>query len=387
MEATTEKILFDVGRRFEGLLRGKIPGRLKVGDYESEIERDFAGVANKLIDSFEEVHRFIIPLSQGRLEDFASKKNNYLASPFKELHSRLKHLTWQSRQVAAGDFSQRVEFMGEFSEAFNSMVEGLAERERQLREAKMHLEEKVAERTLELRRTVEKLDSYNKQLEEFIYIATHDLKEPLRRVTAFGQMLEKSLEGKLNAEDRENFELMTEGATRMLEMVRALRSYSEISRNDKDDEAVDLNKVIERIKKYELSSIIEDSGGELIVPEHLHIVRGEQRLVKDLLLHLITNGLNYHKKAQKSTVTIRSEKLDNGMVLVKVEDNGIGMKREQLSQIFRLFKRLNLRKEYPGIGAGLALCRKIVELHGGSIDVNSVFGKGSTFRFTLPAGE
>ena len=173
----------------------------------------------------------------------------------------------------------------------------------------------------------------------------------------------------------------------MLEMVRALRSYSEISRNDKDDEAVDLNKVIERIKKYELSSIIEDSGGELIVPEHLHIVRGEQRLVKDLLMHLISNGLNYHKKGQKSTVTIRSEKLDNGMVLVKVEDNGIGMKREQLSQIFRLFKRLNLRKEYPGIGAGLALCRKIVELHGGSIDVNSTFGEGSAFRFTLPAGE
>jgi signal transduction histidine kinase len=387
MEATTEKILFDVGARLEKLLNGKIPGRINIDDYESEIERDFAGVVNQLIDSLEDVHHFIIPLSQGRLEDFAPKKNNYLASPFKELHSRLKHLTWQSRQVAAGDFSQRVEFMGEFSEAFNSMVEGLAEREHQLREAKMLLEEKVEERTIELRRMVEKLDNYNKQLEEFIYIATHDLNEPLRRVAAFGQMLEESLEGRLNAEDQENFELMTEGATRMLEMVRALRSYSELSRNDKNDEAVDLNKVIERLKKYELSSIIEDSDGELIVPEHLHIVRGEQRLLKDLLMHLISNGLKYHKKGQKPTVTILSEKIDDGMVLVKVEDNGIGMEREQLSQIFRLFRRLNLRKEYPGIGAGLALCRKIVELHGGNIDVNSTLGEGSTFRFTLPAGE
>jgi signal transduction histidine kinase len=387
MEATTEKILFDVGTRLEKLLNGKIPGRINIDAYESEIERDFAGVVNQLIDSLEDVNRFIIPLSQGRLEDFTPEKNNYLASPFKELHSRLKHLTWQSRQVAAGDFNQRIEFMGEFSEAFNSMVEDLAERERQLREAKMLLEAKVEERTLELRRMVSKLDNYNKQLEEFIYIASHDLKEPLRRVTAFGQILEKSLEGKLNADDRENFELMTEGATRMQEMVGALRSYSEISRSDKNDEAVDLKRVIEKLEKHELSSIIEDSGGELIVPEHLHIVRGERRRIEELLMYLISNGLKYYKKGQKPTVTVRSEKLNNGMVLVKVEDNGIGIKREQLGEIFRLFRRLNPREEHPGIGVGLALCRRIVELHGGSIDVDSTFGEGSTFRFALPAGE
>jgi signal transduction histidine kinase len=97
--------------------------------------------------------------------------------------------------------------------------------------------------------------------------------------------------------------------------------------------------------------------------------------------------LKYHKKGQKPIVTVSSEKLDNGMVLVKVEDNGIGMKRGQLSQIFRMFKRLNLQKEYTGIGVGLTLCRKIVELHGGNIDVDSALGEGSTFKFTLPAGE
>jgi methyl-accepting chemotaxis protein len=123
------------------LLQGKLPGKIEKAKVENQNERELAKLLNQLVLFMEEIHRFVIPLAQGELSDIKFSPNNFLASPFKELHSRLRHLTWQAKQVANGDFCQRIDFMGEFSEAFNLMVTALQRNERVLREKIDQLEQ------------------------------------------------------------------------------------------------------------------------------------------------------------------------------------------------------------------------------------------------------
>jgi hypothetical protein len=123
------------------LLQGKVPEKIDISDDSPEDELRCAKLVNQLITFIEQIHRFIIPLAQGELSDIKIVPNNYLASPFKELHSRLRHLTWQAKQVASGDYRQRVDFMGEFSEAFNSMIISLERNEKLLRDKIDELEQ------------------------------------------------------------------------------------------------------------------------------------------------------------------------------------------------------------------------------------------------------
>jgi hypothetical protein len=126
------------------LLQGKIPEKIDSGKLDNENDRQFADMLNQLITFMQEIHAFVIPLSQGKLQDIRVSPKNYLASPFKELHSRLLHLTWQAKQVARGDYGQRIDFMGDFSEAFNSMVMSLDHNERSLREKIDELEKALS---------------------------------------------------------------------------------------------------------------------------------------------------------------------------------------------------------------------------------------------------
>lgn len=123
------------------LLQGQIPARIDVETLADQQERSCAQIVNQLVTFMEEIHQFIIPLANGKLRDLKFSSENFLASPFKELHSRLRHLTWQAEQVAGGDYSQRVDFMGEFSDAFNFMIEALDYKERMLKEKINRLEE------------------------------------------------------------------------------------------------------------------------------------------------------------------------------------------------------------------------------------------------------
>src|SRR4030042_3715298 len=115
MQGNEQKVLFDVGERILNLLRGKIPEKIEVSEYSEEVEKRFIEIVNQLIESSSEIHRFIVPLSQGILHSFVPKRSNIFSSPFKELHARLLHLTWQAERVAEGAYTQRVDFMGAFS--------------------------------------------------------------------------------------------------------------------------------------------------------------------------------------------------------------------------------------------------------------------------------
>lgn len=249
---------------------------------------------------------------------------------------------------------------------------------------------KEAEKKLErlnenLEDTIAKLGRANSELKDFVYIASHDLREPMRKISSFGELLSASLKDKLNDDDKENLGFMVDGATRMQQMIDALLVYSRVTTRGAEFETVDLNKVVEELCTVELAVTIEETGAKIMTPERLHNVNCDPAQIRQLMQNLVANGLKYQKEGVVPEITIRSSVTDNDMIRVEVTDNGIGIKQEQFKDVFVMFKRLHSRREYEGAGIGLAVCKKIVERHEGDIGVSSTYGQGATFWFTMPA--
>jgi len=235
----------------------------------------------------------------------------------------------------------------------------------------------------EMKSLNKKLEEANQELKNFVYIASHDLREPLRKISAFGIMLEKSLNGKLDEADAENLNYMIDGANRMTQMIEGLLAYSRVSTKSQVAQKINLNEIVQQIKNLELSVLLEEKQAIIEVPEILPLIEGDPVQIRQLVQNLIANGIKYQKKDNRPCITITSKPAANGMVKIAVSDNGIGIKPEYQSSIFVMFKRLHSRSEYEGTGIGLAVCKKIVERHGGQLGVESQPDKGSTFWFTI----
>lgn len=237
----------------------------------------------------------------------------------------------------------------------------------------------------ELKRLNSNLEDANQELRNFVYVASHDLREPLRKITAFGGMLQKSLKNKLSTEDAENLGFMVEGAHRMNKMIEGLLAYSRVSTKVQLAQNIDLNEVIHQLQEFELSVAIEEKQAIISVPNILPHIYADAAQVRQLMQHLLANGLKFAKPGAVPQIFITSKPAANGMVQIEITDNGIGIKPEYLQSIFTMFKRLHQAKDYDGTGIGLAVCRKIVERMGGKIGAESISGVGSTFWFTAPA--
>jgi hypothetical protein len=253
-------------------------------------------------------------------------------------------------------------------------------------------ERKQAEENLkklngELEQTVARLEETNQELKNFVYIASHDLREPLRKISAFGSMLQKSLEGKVVDDDAENLNFMIDGATRMSKMIEGLLVYSRVSTKAHSAEKVNLNDIIEQLSQLELSVSIEEKNAIIEVPQPLPEVEADPVQIRQLMQNLISNGMKYQAKGNAPQITISSQPAADEMVRINIADNGIGIAPEFQQAIFVMFKRLHSKSEYEGTGIGLAVCKKIVTRHGGQIGVDSEPGKGSTFWFTLPTAD
>jgi PAS domain S-box-containing protein len=246
------------------------------------------------------------------------------------------------------------------------------------------LEEEREALLQDIKKINRKLEEANKELQDFVYVASHDLREPLRKISSFGTLLQDSLKGKLDEDQHENFEFMIDGARRMQDMIDALLTYSRLTTKAKPPEWVDLNKVIEDLKKLELATVLDETGGTIDVPEPLPSVQADLSQMHQLFQNLIGNGLKFHKEGIPPEIIIRAHEVENNMIRIEVEDNGIGIDEKYHGQLFTMFKRLHSREQYEGTGIGLASCKKIVERHGGNIGIKSTLGKGSTFWFTLP---
>ena len=241
------------------------------------------------------------------------------------------------------------------------------------------MEESLAEHTRLLERANADLEQRNRELDEFTYIASHDLQEPLRKLTAFSDVLREDMERGDPEEVRQDLDTITTSAKRMRQLVQDLLALSRSGRQDMSWDDVPLNDCVDRaLDTLELR--IEETDAE-IVCDPLPTVKGDFVLLSQLYQNLIGNALKFCKN-RVPQVHISAKQVD-GIWVMSIKDNGIGIKQEYAEQIFAPFKRLHGRGEYEGTGIGLAICRKIVERHCGRIWVESELGKGSTFEFTL----
>ncbi len=223
----------------------------------------------------------------------------------------------------------------------------------------------------------------NRDLEQFAYVASHDLQEPLRMVATYTQLLAERYQGKLDDKADKYIRYAVEGALRMQTLVQDLLAFSRVGRQGNDVKDTDCNQIVESALKNLQAAIVE-SGAE-IVCGNLPTVDADGSLLTQVFQNLIGNAIKF-RGLQRSLIRVTAENKSKQWIF-SVTDNGIGIAPEHADMVFVIFKRLHTREEYPGSGIGLAICKKIIEQHGGKIWVESQPGQGSSFRFTLPIQE
>ena len=350
------------------------------------------------------------------------------------MYRRINKLMQGIEEIAKGNLDYKISEMGRdelgnLATSFNKMTEDL----KKTTTSRDLLAKEMAERKRTqqvLRERTEALERSNRDLEEFAYIASHDLQEPLRMVASYTQLLARRYKGKLDSDADEFIAYAVDGATRMKALINDLLSYSRVGTKGKDFEPTDCEAVFDRTLDN-LQKAVEESGAKL-THDSLPTVMADDMQLGQLFQNLIGNAVKFQSEEPPSihmscerieesaipgpdlitsdTVKVREawrnsrsksitakpsraragrnrqSAMNKGWVF-SVRDNGIGIDPEFTGRIFIIFQRLHKRGEYPGTGIGLAICKKIVERHGGRIWVESQSGKGSTFYFTIPRRE
>lgn len=285
--------------------------------------------------------------------------------------------SWASNMVLA--IGLNASFLLAFSAYLLHVARARLDEVQQIRSG---LEREVAQRRntqAELAKKARQLESSNADLREFAHVTSHDLQEPLRSMTGFAQLLSRRYKGKLDSDADEFLDYITDASMRMTGMIQGLLSYSRVVHAADLDEDVPLHDAVEWAKSNLLLAIEESEA--VIEAKDLPVVRGSRLQLGQLMQNLIGNAIKY-RGPDPPRIVITSEAGESERVIT-VADNGLGIGPEFQDRIFGLFKRAH-GKEYAGAGVGLALCKKIVERHGGKIWVDSEVGKGSQFHFTLP---
>ncbi|GAA4272494.1 YfiR/HmsC family protein [Aquimarina gracilis] len=252
---------------------------------------------------------------------------------------------------------------------------------------KKKFNKELQEKNLAIHEQSVQLEAKNKELEQFAYIASHDLQEPLNTISSFIGLISEDYGDSFDDVGKESLAFIKDASVRMKKLIDSLLEYSRLGRN-KEYVEVDLNKVFGELKK-DLGTIIEKTGARIDVGK-LPRVKGSEIELRLVLQNLISNAIKFREPNKVPEIEISSVKVtdlsDDGSDFWKfsVKDNGIGIPEEHKDRIFAIFQRLHTREEYKGTGIGLAHCKKIVESHGGKIWLSSEKGKGSTFYFTIP---
>ena len=377
-------------------------------------DRDLGDIPVLLLTSLSDPEDIILGLQAGA-DSYVTKPYNdghllstiesLLDNPFQDGAERSNEpieVTFAGRRHVVG--SDRRQILSLLLSTYQNAVEQnreLARTQEQLRSLNEELEDRVRERTAELsnvnvnlqRQIVERtraeaalsrqakeLARSNAELEQFAYVASHDLQEPLRMVSSYVQLLAKRYAGKLDDDADDFIAYAVEGAKRMQRLIQDLLAYSRVNTKGKAPEPTDCEEVLERVL-HDLQLKMEENGAQL-THDPLPTVMADGVQLGQLFQNLIANAIKF-RSDDAPAVHITVEKVEGDWVF-SVADNGIGIDPQYVERIFVIFQRLHGKEEYDGTGIGLSVSKRIVERHGGRIWVESELGKGSTFHFTIP---
>jgi signal transduction histidine kinase len=282
--------------------------------------------------------------------------------------SPLTRLAADARRVANGDFSHGVDPSG--PREVHTLAVDVSRMLSAVRETQAALEA----RALELERS-------NAELEQFAYVASHDLQEPLRKVASFCQLLQRRYVGQLDARADQYIDYAVDGARRMQQLIDDLLAFSRVGRTEPEPVPVSCATALSQAR-VNLTNEIRRSGAVITTAE-LPVVRGHLSLLTSLFQNLLSNAIKFRDE-DKPAISISVTRQDDGCWLFSVTDNGIGIEPEHADRIFILFQRLHDRSAYPGTGIGLPICRRIVGYYGGRIWLDTTYQGGAKFCFTLP---
>jgi light-regulated signal transduction histidine kinase (bacteriophytochrome) len=261
------------------------------------------------------------------------------------------------------------------------------------KDAKQGLEDEVADRRRNATRQkaeIRELSRSNMELEQFAYIASHDLQEPLRKIRAFGDTVKRRYETVLDERGKDYLQRMQNAAERMQDLINALLSLSRVTTKAKPPEFTSIKQVIESVLS-DMETAVSLEGASVDVIGDLPTIEADPMQMRQLFQNLISNALKFRRGEVSPAISILAEEvIDPGVpssepqYRLRVQDNGLGFDDKYRERIFAPFERLHSRNEIKGTGIGLAICRKIVERHGGTIEAESAVGQGATFIVTLP---
>jgi signal transduction histidine kinase len=300
----------------------------------------------------------------------------------------LDALAASCRRITEGYFSERIPQQGPRDiRSIATDVEDMRQRVVDDLEASTTARLQLAQQAEELDEQAVELRRSNAELEQFAYVASHDLQEPLRKVASFCQLLEKRYGDKLDERGTEYIKFAVDGAKRMQQLINDLLAFSRVGRLNSTYSSVDLGATLDA-GLANLQAAIEETGAEIVRPtEPLPHLIGDPTLLALLWQNLIGNAMKFRKADTAPRIVIECRPGtgdDDGAWLLSVSDNGIGIEEEFADKVFVIFQRLHGRDTYTGTGIGLAVCRKIVEHHGGTIWIDTAYTGGTRFCFTLP---
>jgi len=238
----------------------------------------------------------------------------------------------------------------------------------------------IQELNSQLKASQNALIASNQELEQFAFIASHDLQSPLRNIISFSQLLKKRADSSLDQVSKEYLNFIIEGTQRMQNLVEDLLAYSQVQQSEYKISTIDFNELAFELIQ-ELNFEMKQSNANIEF-SHIPAIQAHRSSIKQLFQNLLNNALKFQQSGMQPRIAIKLEEQDNYW-LFKISDNGIGMDMNDIDRIFEIFRRAVRQEDYTGTGIGLAICKKTVERHGGQIWVESELGEGSTFFFTI----
>jgi light-regulated signal transduction histidine kinase (bacteriophytochrome) len=287
---------------------------------------------------------------------------------------------WGNRWVS----TSKIPYLNETGEVIGVIGVSMDVTERKLDEEELkkhrdHLEELVNERTRELDNAIIGLKRSNQELEQFAYVASHDLQEPLRMVSSYTQLLERRYKDQLDQDAKDFIFFAVDGANRMQHLINDLLDYSRVTTRGKPFVKLDLSVVLGH-SIANLQKKIQETGA-MIVNDDLPFVYGDEVQLVRVFQNLLDNAMKF-RGDEPPRINVSAKTIDD-KIQISLTDNGIGIDKIYSDRVFTIFQRLHTKVEYPGTGIGLAICKRTIERHGGKIWFESEPGKGTTFYFTL----